>query len=154
MDKHVFGEWRVMVRLRKSKLFDRRVSQSRASLESAIAEAVKAEPDCEAFVGVVVMPKEPKSRFEANWSIKGVKFGKANRDKSSRVLAGIVERMQREFRLSEDSSAVASATQSEQKPSNVEVSAAGTGENQDARSKSEPHPEKECGDDLNGKGRP
>ena len=79
---------------------------SSASLESAITEAVKAESNCEAFVGVFVKPEVPKSRFEANWSIRGVKFGRADRDKSSEVLASIVERMQRSFRLSEDSRAV------------------------------------------------
>jgi hypothetical protein len=140
-----------MVRLRKPKLFDSPVSLSRASLESAITEAVKAEPDCEAFVGVVVMPEQPKSRSDANWSIKGVKFGRADRDKSSQVLASIVERMQREFRLSEDISAVASATQSEPKPCEVEVSASGTDENQGAIAKSEPTLEKQQGDDVNGK---
>jgi hypothetical protein len=132
-------------------MFDSRVSRSRASLESAITEAVKAEPDCEAFVGVVVMPKKPKSRSDANWSIRGVKFGKANRDKSSQVLASIVERMQREFRLSEDSSIVASATQSEQKSCQVEVRASGTDENEGMTAKSELNLEKQQGDDLNGK---
>jgi hypothetical protein len=85
-------------------MFDDRVSQSRASLESAIAEAVKAEPGCQYFLGVFVMPEQPKSRSDANWSIRGVKFGRADRDKSNKVLASIVERMQREFRLSEDTS--------------------------------------------------
>jgi hypothetical protein len=119
-------------------LSDNQVPQSRASLELAITEAVKAEPDCEAFVGVLVMPQEPKSRSDANWSIRGVKFGRANRDKSSKVLASIVERMQREFRLSEDSSAVTSATQSKPKICEVEISASGASERHGTTAKSEP----------------
>jgi hypothetical protein len=97
-----------MVWLPFTKMFDDRVSRSCADLESAITEKVKAAPDCEAFVGVLIMPERPKSRFDANWSIRGVKFGRADRDKSNKVLANIVERMQREVRLSEDSSAAAS----------------------------------------------
>jgi len=50
------------------------------------------------------MPEQPKSRSDANWSISGVKFGRADRDKSNKVLASIVESMQREVRLTEDSS--------------------------------------------------
>jgi hypothetical protein len=110
-----------MVWLPCSRLFDDRVLLSSASLESAITEAVKAESDCEAFVGVFVKQEEPKSRVEANWSIRGVKFGRADRDKSSKVLASIVERMQRAFRLSEDSRAVVSATQSKSNPYVVKV---------------------------------
>jgi hypothetical protein len=71
-----------------------------------VTEAVKkAEPGCEAFVGVIVKPETPKSRFDANWATRGVKFGSTDRDKSSKAMASAVERMRREFRLSEDSSA-------------------------------------------------
>jgi hypothetical protein len=110
-----------MVWLPYSRLFDDRVLLSSASLELAITAAVKAESNCEAFVGVFVKQEEPKSRVEANWSIRGVKFGRADRDKSSKVLASIVERMQRAFRLSEDSRAVVSATQSKSNPYVVKV---------------------------------
>ena len=79
---------------------DDRSSVSRDDLQSAITEAVKkAGPDCEAFVGVIVQRESPKERLGANWVVKGVKFGKADRDKSSKALATIVERMQREFVL-------------------------------------------------------
>jgi hypothetical protein len=123
-----FAVWRAMAWL--PDLFDNLVLLSSASLELAITEAVKAEPGCEAFVGVFVKAEESKSCCDANWSIRGVKFGRTDRDKSSKVLASIVERMQRELRLSEDSSAVASATQSAPRPSVVEVTASRTGENQ------------------------
>jgi hypothetical protein len=86
--------------LPKKQSSDDRSSVSRDDLQSAITEAVKkAGPDCEAFVGVIVQRESPKERLDANWVVKGVKFGKADRDKSSKALATIVERMQREFVL-------------------------------------------------------
>jgi hypothetical protein len=73
------------------------------NLEAAITEAVRKEGlGCEAFVGVIVQQTKPKSRFDANWAVRGVKFGRADRDKAHDALAIIVERMQREFRLSDD----------------------------------------------------
>jgi len=114
-----------MVWLPFSKLFDDRVSLSRASLESTITEAVRAEPGCEAFVGVLVGSEQPKSRFDANWSIRGVKFGRANRDRSYKTLASIVEHMQREFRLTKDSNVVAS--KSAPNPNRVEITAISPG---------------------------
>jgi hypothetical protein len=69
-------------------------------LQSAITEAVKkADPDCEAFVGVIVQRETPKAQLDANWAIKGVRFGRADREKSRKALTTIVERMQREFVL-------------------------------------------------------
>jgi len=86
-----------------TKSFDDRNWVSRESLQSAITEAVKkAEPGCEAFAGVVIKRETPKSRFDANWAIRGVRFGRADRDKSSQALATIVERTQRYFSLAED----------------------------------------------------
>jgi hypothetical protein len=59
----------------------------------------KADPDCEAFVGVIVQRETPKARLDANWAIRGVRFGKADRNKCSKALTTIVDRMQREFIL-------------------------------------------------------
>jgi hypothetical protein len=74
------------------------------NLELAITEAVKKEgPGCEAFVGVIVQQTRPKSRFDANWAVRGVKFGRADRDKANEAITAIVERMQQEFRLFDDS---------------------------------------------------
>jgi hypothetical protein len=76
---------------------------SREALQEAITEAVKiADPGCEVFVGVIVERTKPKSREEANWSIRGIKFGKADRNKASDAVAAAVEKMQREFDLSDD----------------------------------------------------
>jgi hypothetical protein len=85
---------------------ERRVSMTTPELELAILEAVKkAAPGCEDFVGVVVAHETPKSHPGSNWAIRGVKFGKADRTIANEALDGVVEGMQREFRLSEDESA-------------------------------------------------
>jgi hypothetical protein len=69
------------------------------NLQSAITKAVKnAEP---AFVGVIVQRTTPKSRFDANWAIRGVKFGKADREKANKAVTSVVERMKGHFRLSD-----------------------------------------------------
>ena len=71
-------------------------------LEQAILEAVKAAPGCEDFVGVIVAHEMPKSHRDPNWAIRGVKFGKADRKGANEALASVVERMQREFLLSDE----------------------------------------------------
>jgi hypothetical protein len=80
---------------------DKRSAVSRKHLESAITKVVKSL-DCEAFVGVIIQRIEPKSRSDPNWAVRGVRFGKADRDKSGKVLATVVERMQHEFSLTDD----------------------------------------------------
>ena len=89
-------DWRL---LSKS---DKRSVVSRKHLESAVTKVVKSVLDCEAFVGVIIQRKEPKSSTDPNWAVRGVRFGKADRDKSGKVLATVVERMQREFSLTDD----------------------------------------------------
>ena len=81
---------------------DDRVPIAAAKLELAITRAVKQAPGCEAFVGVIVQQTTPRSRFDANWALQGVKFGKAGRETVNEALATIVERMQRIFRLSDE----------------------------------------------------
>jgi hypothetical protein len=78
---------------------DRRLIASE-TLQSAITKGVqKAEP---AFVDVIIQRITPKSRFDTNWALRGVKFGRADREKANRAVTTVVERMQREFRLSDD----------------------------------------------------
>jgi hypothetical protein len=88
----------------RKKPSDIRSSVSRERLQSAITKDVKkADPKCEGFIGVIVQQQQtPKAGFDANWAIKGVLLGKADRDTSSMALAAIVERMQREFSLAAD----------------------------------------------------
>jgi hypothetical protein len=80
---------------------DGRISKTVEELELAITEAVRAAPDCEAFVGVVVQRTAPRSRLNGNWELRGTKFGRTDRKIAKEVLTPIVERMQREFRLHE-----------------------------------------------------
>ena len=80
---------------------DTRVAKTAEELELMIREAVKAAPGCEDFVGVVIERVTPKSRLDANWEIRGIRFGGVDRQIAREALTPIVERMQREFRLSE-----------------------------------------------------
>ena len=76
---------------------------SRSDLEKAITDAVKNfDPGCAKFVGVIIQRETPKSRLDSNWAVRGVKFGAADRAKSLKAIEMIVERMQRDFRLSDD----------------------------------------------------
>ena len=70
-------------------------------MQSAITEAVR-NADRETFAGVIVQRETPKEHFDVNWAIRGVRFGRADRERSAQALATIVERMQRELRLAED----------------------------------------------------
>jgi hypothetical protein len=81
---------------------DLRVAITAPELESAISDAVKnAAPGCEDFVGVIVQHTTPRSHRDPNWDVRGVKFGKADRKAVDEALAAVVERMRREFLLSD-----------------------------------------------------
>jgi hypothetical protein len=87
----------------RKKPSDTRSSVSPERLQAAITKGVKkSDAKCEGFIGVIVQRQTPKARFDADWSVKGVRFGKADRDKSGLALVTIVERMQREFSLAAD----------------------------------------------------
>ena len=80
---------------------DVRVSKTAEELELMIREAVKSAPGCEDFVGVIVQRITPKSRLDPTWEIRGIRFGGMDRQIAREALTPIVERMQREFRLTE-----------------------------------------------------
>lgn len=81
---------------------------SRSDLEKAITDAVRNfDPGCAKFIGVIIQRETPKSRLDSNWTVRGVKFGAADRAKSLKAIEMIVERMQRDFRLSDDQRAQA-----------------------------------------------
>jgi hypothetical protein len=82
---------------------DGRVSKTAEDLELMITEAVKATPGCEDFVGVIIQGMTPKSRLDANWELRGTKFGRTDRKIAKEALTPIVKRMQGEFRLSKGS---------------------------------------------------
>jgi hypothetical protein len=80
---------------------DHRTSNTAAEIELAIADAVKAVPGCENFIGVVVQPKMPESRRDPNWEVRGVRFGSADRKIANEHLGTVVARLQQEIRLTE-----------------------------------------------------
>jgi hypothetical protein len=74
-----------------------------SSLELVITQAVRnGVPDCEAFVGVIVERTSPKSQLDANWALRGVKFGRTDREKVSQALAIIIKALQSDYDLSKD----------------------------------------------------
>jgi hypothetical protein len=82
---------------------DNRKPISREEMQAAITDAVKkADPDCGPFVGVIVERTKRSSLLEANWAIRGIKFGRADRNKAGDVVNRIVQRMQCDFNLSND----------------------------------------------------
>ncbi|SHG50712.1 hypothetical protein SAMN05443248_1782 [Bradyrhizobium erythrophlei] len=76
---------------------------SREALEMAITAAVKkSDPQCEPFVGVLIEHHAPGSREDTNWAIKGIRFGRAARDKCSAALVAVIDEMQGAFELRQD----------------------------------------------------
>ena len=74
----------------------------RAALEAAITAAVKkSSPSCEPFVGIFVERVAPGSADGANWAVKGVKFGRSEREQCNSALSVIIERLKREFEIAD-----------------------------------------------------
>jgi CspA family cold shock protein len=91
-----------MSQKKAEQLKGKRTSITRAALELAIAETVRAsDPKCKGLVGIIVERVVPKASGGANWAVKGVKFGKAERDQCSAAIAKCVEDGQREFVVSD-----------------------------------------------------
>jgi hypothetical protein len=91
-----------MIWKRETKPEVKRKPVTRADLEQRLTEAVKtSHAEFEGFVGVIVERVTVASSGGANWAIKGVKYGRANRDRSSTVLAHCVEEAQQEFEVSD-----------------------------------------------------
>jgi hypothetical protein len=79
-----------------------RKSVTRADLERSLAEAVRtSHPEFETFAGVIVERIVPAGPGDTNWAIRGVKYGRADRHRSSAVLSYCVEEAQLEFEVSD-----------------------------------------------------
>ena len=75
---------------------------TRGALEREIAEAVKAGgTDCEEFVGVIVERLAPVPPGGANWAVKGVKYGKSNRELCAAALIACMAEKQLKFEVSD-----------------------------------------------------
>jgi hypothetical protein len=75
---------------------------TRAALESALAENVRgSDPKCEGLIEIIVERAVPVSPDGANWAVKGVKYGKAEREVCNAAISKVVEEGQREFEVSD-----------------------------------------------------
>jgi len=90
-----------MPKLRFTRTIGYRSVLLREDLEAVITTVVRRAEGCEQFVGVVAERVERESTEDPNWAIKGIKFGRADRNKASAALAIAVERMQRMYILSD-----------------------------------------------------
>jgi hypothetical protein len=80
----------------------KRTSITRAALELLIAETVRdSSPECGGLIGIIVERVVPGTPGGANWAVKGVKYGKAERDRCRAALSHCVEDGQRDFEVSD-----------------------------------------------------
>jgi hypothetical protein len=87
---------------KSNKPMGNRTSMTRAALELAIAEAAKtACPECSGLIGIIVERVDPKTPGGANWAVKGIKFGKADRDRCAEAISKLVADGQIEFEISD-----------------------------------------------------
>ena len=79
-----------------------RQSMTRAALEQAITERVKnSRAECRDFVGVIIEYVKPKQPGDANWGVRGVKYGRANGEACAAAFSASVAQGQLEFELSD-----------------------------------------------------
>jgi cold shock CspA family protein len=75
----------------------------RAALEQSLADAVRAvAPECQAFVGVIIERVVPETPGGANWAVKGVRYGRADRDRCEAALGMSLHEKQLEYTLSDE----------------------------------------------------
>jgi len=72
---------------------------ARAELEHMLAEAVRYDSQCKAFVGVVIRPVIPARSGDVNWAVRGVKYGNADRDRCAAALWRRVAEAQQLYEL-------------------------------------------------------
>ena len=76
---------------------------TRAALEQSLADGVRgAAPECQAFVGVIIEHVVPETSVGANWAVKGVRYGRADRDRCEAALGMSLHEKQREYTLSDE----------------------------------------------------
>ena len=75
---------------------------TREELEQSLTEAVRAShPEFEAFAGVIVERVVPPTAAGANWAVKGIRYGQADRHRSGIILSYCVDEAQLELELSD-----------------------------------------------------
>ena len=76
---------------------------TRAILERCLTDAVrKSAPECEGFVGVIIQRVMPEGLDGANWVVKGVRYGKADRSRCETVLGTSLREKQQNYVLVDD----------------------------------------------------
>jgi cold shock CspA family protein len=74
-----------------------------ADLEQSLAEAVRSvAPECRAFVGVIIERVVPEKPGGANWAVKGVRYGRADRDRCEAALGMCLREKQRKYVLPDE----------------------------------------------------
>lgn len=91
-----------MAEVSDSNLIRKRATITRAALEMAITNAIRSsDPQCNGFVGAIVERIAPTSGAEANWTVKGIKYGKAERSRCDAAVTAILKPLQLEFDISD-----------------------------------------------------
>ena len=101
--KKILGTWGSEMRFAKVKKTNlKRTPMSRSALEQTLAEMIRASDQrCKGLIEIFVERIVPVSRESANWAVKGVKYGKADREKCSAAIVRCVEKGQLEFEVSD-----------------------------------------------------
>jgi hypothetical protein len=80
----------------------KRTSIARATLELALAEAVRdSDPECKGLIGIIVERVVPTISGGPNWVLKGVKYGKAPRAPCNEEISRCVQEGQADFELAD-----------------------------------------------------
>ena len=75
---------------------------TREELEQSLTEAVRAcHPEFEAFAGVIVERVAPAAPGGANWAVKGIRYGHADRHRSGIILSYCVDEAQLALELAD-----------------------------------------------------
>jgi hypothetical protein len=91
-----------MFRKKAEQLAPKRKSITRVALELTIADAVRgSDPHCKPLVGIIVERVFPKSPEGANWAVKGVKYGKADRERCDAAMSNFLKEGLRKFEISD-----------------------------------------------------
>ena len=99
----VFKACRIQMRLAKSRtsLFESR-SSARLLSNRWRMRFVAVAPECQAFVGVIIERVVPETSDGANWAVKGVRYGRADRDRCEAALGMSLHEKQLEYTLSDE----------------------------------------------------
>jgi hypothetical protein len=84
---------------------------TREEIEQSLTEAVRAShPEFEDFAGVIIERVVPRAPGGANWAIKGIRFGNADRHRSGIILSYCVDEAQLKLELADAERAAANTS--------------------------------------------